>query len=62
VTANKAYDEATKVSAVDGEVALDGPDGVGVSMTPEAAEETARRLLSGADAAKRQANNESGEG
>jgi hypothetical protein len=38
------YDEPSKVSAVDGEVVLDGPDGVGVSVTPEAAKETSRRL------------------
>ncbi len=50
-----AYDEATKVSAVDGEVVLDGPDGVGLSMTPQAAAETGRRLMNGAAAASRQA-------
>jgi hypothetical protein len=42
------YDEPTKVSAVDGEVVLDGPDGVDVKMTPEAAQETSDRLLEGA--------------
>lgn len=44
----KVYDEATKVSAKDGEVILDGPDGVDVKITPEAAEETADELLTGA--------------
>ena len=38
------YEEASKVSAVDGAVQLDGPDAVDVAMTPEAAEETADRL------------------
>ena len=42
------YDQATKVDAKEGIVILDGPDGVDVSMTPTAAEETAERLLEGA--------------
>jgi len=52
--AQNAYDEATVTDAVDGEVVLRGPDGVAVSMTPEAAEETARRLLKAAEEARRQ--------
>ena len=40
----KLYDEATKVTAEDGEVILDGPDGVDVRVTPEAAEQTALNL------------------
>lgn len=39
------FDEPTKIRAVDGNVELDGPDGVDVAMTPEAAEETADRLF-----------------
>jgi hypothetical protein len=39
------FDEATKIQAVDGKVELDGPDGVDVAMTPEAAEETADRMF-----------------
>jgi hypothetical protein len=39
------FDEATEIQAVDGEVQLDGPDGVDVALTPEAAEETADRLF-----------------
>lgn len=42
------YDEATTVTARDGRVVLDGPDGVDVELTPEAAEETSDRLLNGA--------------
>jgi hypothetical protein len=38
-------DEPTKVTAKDGEVILDGPDGVDVKLTPEAAAETSDRLL-----------------
>lgn len=45
---DKVYDEPTKVDAEDGNVVLDGPDGVDVSMTPDAALETSDRLLFGA--------------
>ena len=48
------YDEATKVSAKNGEVILDGPDGVDVKLTPEAARETSDRLLDGACKARGQ--------
>jgi hypothetical protein len=41
----KTYDEATDVSADKGNVVLEGPDGVDVAMTPEAAAETSDRLL-----------------
>ena len=42
------YDEATKVTAEDGEVILDGPDGVDLKITPEAADQTADNLIKGA--------------
>ena len=45
---DKLYDEATDVTAKDGEVILDGPDAVDVKITPEAAEETADNLIEGA--------------
>ena len=48
MTRDKLYDEATKVTAKDGEVILDGPDAVHVKITPEAAEETAENLFDGA--------------
>jgi hypothetical protein len=41
-------------SAEQGVVLLDGPNGVAVSMTPEAAEETARSLLTAAEEAANQ--------
>ncbi len=41
----KAYEEASRVEAVDGEVIIDGPDGLAVSLTQEAAIETSQRLL-----------------
>ena len=45
------YDEASEVNTEPGEVLVDGPDGLAVSMTPEAAEETSQRLLDGAASA-----------
>lgn len=48
-----AYDTPTKVTHVDGEVVLDGPDAIGLSMTPAAAKETGKRLVKGAAKAKR---------
>jgi hypothetical protein len=41
---DELYDEPSHVSAKDGEVILDGPDGVDVKVTPEAAEQTAINL------------------
>jgi hypothetical protein len=51
---DKLYDEATEVTAKDGEVILDGPDEVDVKVTPEAAEETADNLIEGAVMARGQ--------
>lgn len=48
MTQDKVYDEATEVTAKEGEVILDGPDAVDVKVTPEAAEETADNLIEGA--------------
>lgn len=48
------YDKPSKVTAVDGEVVLDGPDGVGVSVTPRAAKEMSRRLADQAGLADEQ--------
>jgi len=44
----KIYNDASKVSASDGDVSVDGPDGVDVRLTPDAAMETSDRLLAGA--------------
>lgn len=41
----ETYDEPSDVSAKGGGVKLDGPDAVDVTMTPEAAEETAERMV-----------------
>ena len=51
---DKLYDEATEVTATNGEVFLDGPDGIDVKVTPEAAEQTADNLVEGAVKARGQ--------
>lgn len=46
------YDDPSDVSTEDGEVIVEGPDGIAVSLTPEAAEETGRRLIRAAEQAR----------
>jgi hypothetical protein len=48
------YDEPSNIEAKDGVVSVDGPDGVDVSLTPDAALETSDRLLAGAATAQGQ--------
>lgn len=48
------YDEASDVDAQDGVVIVSGPDAVDVRLTPDAAEETSERLLTGAMKARGQ--------
>ena len=45
MTEKELFNKASDVSSQDGKVLLDGPDGVDVALTPEAAEETADRLI-----------------
>lgn len=45
MTNRDPYDEPSDVVAEQGEVLVEGPDGVAVSMTPAAALETSDRLL-----------------
>jgi hypothetical protein len=47
-----AFDEPMTVRVVDGEIVILGPDAVGVSLTPEAAAESGRRLMAAAEAAR----------
>lgn len=61
MTASHAYDTATTVTPVDGEVALDGPDGVGLSMTPRAAAQTGARLQKAAAEARTQPTRDTAE-
>ena len=51
---NKPHDTPSEVDAEEGEVLMDGPNGVAVSFTPEAASETSDRLLHGAAKARGQ--------
>ena len=41
----EVFDEASKVDAEEGVVLIDGPGGIEVTLTPEAAIETSNRLL-----------------
>jgi hypothetical protein len=50
----KIYSDASKAEAEDGSVVVDGPDGVDVKLTPEAAAETSDRLFFGSGQAKAQ--------
>lgn len=44
----ETYSKPTEVSHEDGRVLLDGPDGVDLAMTPDAALETGGRLIDAA--------------
>jgi hypothetical protein len=44
---NKVHDTPSDVDSEEGEVIVEGPDGVAVSFTPDAAVETSDRLLNG---------------
>ena len=48
---DKVYDEGSKVTAKDGTVYVNGPDGVDVHLTPSAAIEISDQLLEGGMAA-----------
>ena len=45
MTRDNVYDEPSTVIAEDGEVIVDGPDGVAISFTPGAAIATSDRLF-----------------
>lgn len=53
------YSEAGKAVAEQGQVLLDGPDGIAVAMTPDAAEGTGQELLRAAAEARKQSINDS---
>lgn len=44
----RIYDEPSTVTAEEGTVIIDGPDGMALTITPEAAQETSHRLLEAA--------------
>jgi hypothetical protein len=52
-TALAPRDDPGRATAVDGLVILDGPDGVAVTMTPEAALQTAESLRAAAEEARK---------
>ena len=45
------YDDPSTVGVVDGTVTVNGPDGVDVALTPDAAAETSDRLMESASTA-----------
>ena len=49
---NATFEEPSDVDAEEGQVLVDGPDGLAFAMTPDAAEETGRRLISAASEAR----------
>ena len=51
---NAPHGQPSLVTAEGGEVNLDGPDGLATSFTPDAAEETGRRLVDAASEARDQ--------
>ena len=44
MSAPKPTDRPSRVAAEEGEVLVDGPNGIALSLTPEAAAETSQRL------------------
>ena len=53
---SKPHSTPSEVAAEDGEVVIDGPNGFAISLTPEAAIATSKRLAAaGAEAAKQRA-------
>ncbi|HEX7853372.1 MAG TPA: hypothetical protein VF503_06715 [Sphingobium sp.] len=50
----QVYAESGKAVAEEGLVLLDGPDGIAVALTPDAAEETGRELIRAANEARQQ--------
>lgn len=50
----RSHSEPSDVAAEAGHVFVEGPDGVAVTLTPDAAEETARRMIIAASQARRQ--------
>lgn len=52
-----SHAEPSDVNAEQGKVIVEGPEGVAVTLTPDAAEETARRLISAASQARLQEAN-----
>jgi len=54
MTSMPPFTTPSDVTAVEGEVQIDGPAGITFSMTPAAASETGKRLLAASEQAERQ--------
>jgi hypothetical protein len=54
MTSVGAHAHPSEIAAEEGDVIVEGPDGVAVTLTPDAAEETGRRMLRAAEEARRQ--------
>lgn len=52
--ADQVYDDAGKAVAEEGLVLLDGPDGIAIALTPNAAELTGQELIRAAAEAREQ--------
>jgi hypothetical protein len=53
----RVHSEPSEVNAEQGQVIVEGPNSVAVTLTPDAAEETARRMIIAASEARRQEEN-----
>ncbi len=58
MVADSAHGDPSDVIAEQGDVIVEGPDGVAVTLTPDAAEETAKRMMRAASEARRQLSGE----
>jgi len=58
---NTPFDTPGIVTVEGGEVMIDGPDGVALSLTPRAAREMGTRLIAAADRAAEQGDRRDGE-
>jgi hypothetical protein len=61
VDPHESEQNAGIASAEEGQVMLDGPDGVAVTMSPDAAAGTAESLIAAAEAARGQRDDEAGD-
>lgn len=59
---NTAFDTSGAVTVEGGEVMIDGPNGIALSLTPRAAREMGRRLIAAADRAVERAGSAGDEG
>jgi hypothetical protein len=60
-SSTQPFTTAGIASAEEGHVILDGPDGIAITLTADAAEATGQSLIEAAEAARRQPNAAQGE-